>query len=158
MTQSRLRMIVFLLWIAFWVMSTIILVLAPWLRTDKAIGPEQIKSAIFSVTVIWVPAVTCLAAFWFPLDEQKKARKIVITKDKVIAAIILTLTYLLFVLVLIAWSVFFISYDSQAMELPQGASFPEQLSEAVKIALIVSPSALAPINWLTGNRVKRDFP
>jgi hypothetical protein len=154
MTQARLRMIVFLLWVSFWVVSTILLLLAPWLRTDKAIVPEQIKSAILSITVIWIPAVSCLAAFWFPQDEQRKARRVIVTKDKVAAAITLTVTYLLFVLVLITWSVYFIAYDFHTMELPEGASFPEQLSEAVKIALVVSPVALTPINWLTGGRAK----
>lgn len=147
-------MIVFMLWLSFWVISTVILLLAPWMRADKAIGPEQIKAAVFTITVIWIPAVTCLAAFWFPQDEQRKAKRILTTRDKVIAATALTVTYLVFVLVLIIWSVYFISYDYQTMELPEGASFPEQINESVKIALVVSPVALAPINWLTGGRAK----
>ena len=43
----------------------------------------------------------------------------------------------------------------QMPDLPEGSSFPEQLSETVKIALIISQLpqiALGPINWLTGGR------
>jgi hypothetical protein len=149
MTQARLRMIIFGLWLIFWIVSTALLMLAPWLRADQAVGPEQVKPAIFSITGIWVPVVTCLAAFWFPQDEQKRAQTVKAAGEKVAAALILTVAYLGFVLLLISWAIYFMPYDFQTKALPEGASFPEQISESVKIALIVSPIALAPVNWLT---------
>ena len=139
----------FVLCLALCIISTFLLMLAPWLRSDHAIGPEQVKPAIFGITGIWVPVVTCLAAFWFPQDEQRRAQMATATSEKVLAAMAITVTYLVFVLLLIVWSVFFISYDFQTKELPEGASFSEQISESIKIALIISPVALAPVNWLT---------
>lgn len=156
MTQARLRTVIFGLWLLLWIISTIILLVSPWLRPDRAIGPEQITAAIFSVTGVWVPAITCLAAFWFPQEEQRKAQDISVTPDRVIAAIAITVTYLAFVLVLIIWSAYFVGYDYQTKQIPQGGSFQEQIDGSVKYALLISPIALAPINWLTGGQIKQN--
>ncbi len=153
MTQARLRIGIFTFWIGFWVISTISLVLAPWLRLDKAINHGQIVSALLSITGIWIPPLTCLAVFWFPLEEQKRAKNTIISKDRVYAALVLTITYLVFVLMLIVWAVYLVDYYPQADELPVGASFQERLGDSVKLALLVSPLALAPVGWLTGGHV-----
>jgi magnesium-transporting ATPase (P-type) len=155
MTQARLRISIFTLWVGFWVISTISLALAPWLRLDKAINHGQIIPALLSISGIWIPPLTCLASFWFPLEEQRKARNIVISKDRVYAALVLTITYLIFVLMLIVWVLYFVDYYPQADELPAGASFQERLGDSVIIALLVSPLALAPIGWITGGHVAR---
>lgn len=155
MTQARLRLTIFRLWVGFWVVSTAVLMLAPWMRSDQAIGTEQIKPAVLSVTGIWVPVLTCLAAFWFPLDEQRQAQKRTTAREKAAGAIILTVTYLIFVLLLIIWPTYVMPYDFDTKALPEGASFSEQISESVKIALIVSPIALAPVNWLTRSEAKK---
>lgn len=151
MTQARLRVRIFILWIGFWIVSTTCLILAPWLRLDMAINKGQIVSAVLSVTGIWIPPLTCLATFWFPQEEHQKAKEAIVSKEKVFAASALTVIYLLFVFVLIAWVVYFVDYYPQADELPAGASFQERLGDSVKVALLVSPLALAPIGWLTGN-------
>lgn len=153
MRQSRLRTTIFSLWIGFWVISTICLVFAPWLRLDKAINKGQVVSSLLSISGIWIPPLTCLASFWFPQEEQRRAQNTTVTKERVYAAIVLTITYLLFVLLLVVWAVYFVDYYPQADELPVGASFQERLSDSVKIALLVSPLALAPIAWLSGGHV-----
>ena len=153
MQQSRLRISIFTLWIGFWVVSTICLLLAPWLRKDQAINTAQIVSALLTISGIWIPALTCLASFWFPQEEQRKAKNYVVSKEKSYAALILTVTYLLFVAILIVWAIYIVDYLPQADELPVGASFQERLGDSVKMALLISPLALAPIGWLTGSRI-----
>jgi hypothetical protein len=152
MSQSRLRIIVFCLWLSFWVVSTVLLMTAPWIRnTPVPIIPRgEIRSAILSITGIWVPALSCLASFWFPSEERRKARKVNVTRDKVFAALTLTSLYLVFVLALLIYAIFLIDYNASSAVLAEGTSFLEQIDGSVKLGLVVSPIALAPINWLTG--------
>lgn len=156
MSQSRLRIRIFGLWIAFWIFSSLQIIMAPILRSDNAIGDEQVLSAILTVTSVWVPALSCLAAFWFPEKERQVARSRNVSRERMIPAIVLTCVYLAFVLLLIFRSVYLVNYNFGLPELPEGASFAEQLTESVKIALILSPIALAPINWLTSETAPKE--
>jgi hypothetical protein len=157
MLQARLIIYIFGLWISFWIITTVILVLSPWVRTD--IARTDILPAIFSVTGIWIPPLTCLAAFWFPQNEQRVAKLKEVTSDRVYAAIGITAVYLIFVLVLICWSVYFIEANHESPD-PGTITLLGQLDQSIKIALVVSPIALAPINWLTGgsSNTRRDRP
>lgn len=152
-SQSRLRVTIFCLWLLFWVASTVLLFLAPSVTN---VGPVpiidrgEIPSAILSISGLWVPALSCLAAFWFPAEERRRSRSVNVPKDKVFAAITLTSVYLVFVLALILWSVYYIKYNDPSLMLSEGTSLLEQIDKSVKLSLIVSPVALAPINWLTG--------
>lgn len=147
MTQARLRMTILSLWIAFWIISTIALILSPWMRED--IARTEILPAIFSISGIWIPPLTCLAAFWFPQEEQKVAKLVSATRERIYAAIGLTVSYLTFVLVLIVWSVYLIESNQKTLD-PGRVTLLGQIDESVRIALLVSPIALGPINWLTG--------
>lgn len=152
MYQSRLRVTVFCLWLLFWVISSVLLFLAPSIRntgTTPVIDRGEIPSAILSISGLWVPALSCLAAFWFTTKERRKAKDVIVPRDKVFAAVTLTSIYLIFVIVLISWSVYFINYDDPSFVLSGGTSFLEQIDKGVKLALVISPVALAPINWLT---------
>lgn len=150
MTQSRLRMMIFGAWLSFWIISTLLLVMALWWRADRAIAAEAIMPAILSITGIWLPALSLLAAFWFPPDEQNKAQSVIVSGERTMAAIALTAIYLIFVLFLIVWATYVVTYDANVRDLPEGSSFAERIEQSVKLALLISPIALAPINWLTG--------
>ena len=49
---SDVRIKIFASWVAFWVFSTIAVVLAPFTRSDGAIGDEQVIPAIMALTGI----------------------------------------------------------------------------------------------------------
>jgi hypothetical protein len=61
----------------------------------------------------------------------------------------ITTTYLLFVMGLIIYSTFFVHANPETED-PGNITLLGQITESVKISLLVSPVALAPINWLTG--------
>lgn len=147
MSQAKLRALIFGSWVLFWLVSTAIVLYA---ATQPDIDRRDIMPALLSVTGIWIPPLSCLASFWFPEQERTKALKVSVTTERVFAAITLTATYLIFVLVIIAWQIFI--YDRPGSFDEKGVSFLEQIGDAVRLALVASPIALAPINWLTGGR------
>jgi len=149
MRQSSLRLFIFGTWLSFWALSTISLMLAPWLRHDHAIGAEDVPAAILLVSGIWIPPLSCLAGFWFTSNERAQSARKRASSDRAWAAILLTCIYLMFVLALVIWPVYAVSYSGDVINLPTGGSFQEQLSSTVHIALAVSPIALGPLNWLT---------
>src|SRR5260370_26828633 len=136
MTQARLRTTVFGLWVAFWIVSTALMLVSPWVRHD--IERADIVPAVSSISAIWVPPLSCLAAFWFPQDIQARARRVRATRDKIFGALGITTTYLLFVLGLIIYSTFFVHANTEA-ENPGNITLLGQIGESVKIALLVSP-------------------
>lgn len=147
MTQARLRMSIFGMWATFWGISTLVMIFAPWIRDD--IEKADIIPSIYSISVIWIPPLSCLVAFWFPQSEQKRAKLIRPSKDKVYGAFGITTIYLLFVLGLIVYSTFVIQANTETAD-PGEITLLDQINQSVKLALVVSPVALAPINWLTG--------
>lgn len=153
MTQARLRLSVFGLWVTFWIVSTVVMFVSPWLRHD--IERADILPAVFAIAAIWIPPLSCLAAFWFPRETQAKAGRTRASKDKIAGALAITATYLLFVLGLIVYSTFFVRANLET-ENPGSITLLGQLNESIKIALLVSPVALAPINWLTGGINSRE--
>jgi len=156
MTQSRLRMMIFGAWLSFWIISTLLLVMSRWWRADGAINADAIMPAILSITGIWLPALSLLAAFWFPPDEQNKSQNVVVSGERTLAAVALTVIYLVFVLFLIVWSTYIVTYDTNVENLPESSSFAARLDQSVKLALLISPIALAPINWLTGGTARTE--
>jgi hypothetical protein len=143
-------MTIFVLWISFWILSTIILLVSPFLRRD--IESLDILPAIYTISGIWIPALSCLAGFWFPQQEKSKALRVTVTKEKALAALVLSGTYLAFVLVLILYSTFFITANTETADAGD-ITLLGQLTASVKIGLVVSPIALAPISWLTSSTV-----
>src|ERR1051326_9360656 len=84
-SQSQLRTTIFCLWLLFWIGSTLLLFLAPTIRNTYVvpiIDRGEIPSAILSISGIWLPALSCLAAFWFPAEERKRSRNVNVPKDK----------------------------------------------------------------------------
>lgn len=155
MSQARLRIRVFSLWLIFWVISTVMVLCAP-LRADKQIGPEQTLDLIYSLSGVWIPAITLLTAFWFPRQARQKARERRVAPERALAAFGLTAAYLFFVVALLAYALFAVDYS----QIGDGrVAFPHQdveqrVAAIVKLALMVSPAALAPINWLTGGAAR----
>ena len=147
MTQSRLRISVFVLWISFWILSTVTLFVSPFLRSD--IERLDILPAIYTISGIWIPALSCLAGFWFSQQEKTKASGVTVTNEKAWAALALSFTYLAFVLILIIYSTFFIAASTESADAGD-ITLLSQLTASVKIGLVISPIALAPISWLTG--------
>jgi hypothetical protein len=61
----------------------------------------------------------------------------------------ITAVYLLFVLGLIVYSTFIVEPNTSAAD-PGEITLLGQVNQTVKLALVASPVALAPINWLAG--------
>lgn len=147
---SDVRIKIFASWVAFWVFSTIAVVLAPFTRSDGAIGDEQVIPAIMALTGIWLPPLTCFATFWFPQDHRKAAQRRTINRERKIGAYVITFCYHFFVVILVARALYLVSYTSTTLELLAGNSFEEQISLVVTAGTLISPFALAPTIWITG--------
>jgi len=153
MRQSRLRLYIFCTWVAFWVASTVLVGLAPVCRSDQAVGRDQVVPVVMAVAGIWLPALSALASFWFPEKERARASRSRVPIDRSVGALTITAVYLLFVLFMLLNAVYWINYrelTAGAICPPPGSSLEEQVAAVVKVCLLVSPVALAPINWLTG--------
>jgi hypothetical protein len=149
--QTRLRLTIASLWIGFWIVSSIIVIMAPYLRADGAIESTQVLPLLIQIASVWLPCLTCLVAFWFTNQNEKKSSTGGrVSGEKALTSVVLTSVYLLFVLIVILFPLYWVSYPTDTIELPQGASLTERMSDSVKYALLLSPLALAPINWLTG--------
>jgi hypothetical protein len=140
-------MSIFGMWAAFWGVSTLIMILSPWIRED--IERADILPSLLGISTIWIPPLSCLAAFWFPQAEQEKAKSIRPSKDKIYGAFGITTIYLLFVLGLIVYSTFVVQSTTGSAD-PRDITLLGQINQTIKLALVTSPVALAPINWLTG--------
>ena len=149
MNQSGLRLKILYMWGSACVISILLVLLAP-LRLDEQIGYEQTLDIVFSIVAIWLPALSCLTAFWFPTIKKAEYISRMVSKEQATAALIITLGYMIVVIVLIIYPLFIVDYQSIALEPQAGESLSEQIARTVKIALLLSPIALAPINWLTG--------
>jgi hypothetical protein len=147
MTQTQLRLRIFILWISFWIVSSLVLLLSPLFRHD--IETADLLPAVLTISGIWIPAVSCLAGFWFPQRGLTQPKSVRVSKERSSAAAGVTLIYLVFVMGLLIYSIYFVRANVESAE-PSNLTLLSQLSESVKIALLISPIALAPISWLTG--------
>ncbi len=150
MNQARLRLTILYIWGSAWVLAIVLTSLGPYLRQDGAIGNEQILDIIFTISGIWLPAFSCLAGFWFPSDVRKSAMEININREQSVAALLITAGYLTLIVYLLWRAIYLLEYSTDFLEPQPGASLEEEVSASVKLALLLSPVALAPINWLTG--------
>ena len=152
MTQAHLRNVVFGAWLSFWALAVVLLCALPFLRnrgvTTPVVDTGEILPALRCVSGIWMPGVSCLAAFWFPKAERSRARNRQVNANRYRAALMVTFAYLLYVTINIFWTAYIIDYASPAVQLDTGTGFLERLSTTVEYCLLLSPVALAPINWL----------
>ena len=149
MNQSGLRLKILYMWGGSCAVSIILVLLAPF-RPDEQIGYDQSLGIVFSIVAIWLPALSCLTAFWFPTISKKKITDIVVAKEQAIAALVITMGYMIVVIMLIVYPLFIVDYSSLHFDPQPGETLSDQIAKTVKIALLLSPIALAPINWLTG--------
>jgi hypothetical protein len=147
MNQSKLRIIIFSLWVAFWIISSVVMIVSPYIRKD--IETADIIPAIYNISGIWIPALSLLAAFWFSQKVLTRAKNKLVPKEKIFGALSVTCVYLLFVLGLILYSTFAVVSNVQTPN-PEDINLLSQIGQSVKLSLLASPIALAPINWLTG--------
>ncbi len=147
--QTRLRLLIAGLWGLFWLFSSVAVVLCPVLRKDRAVGPEQVIPILIQISGIWFPSLSCLVGFWFAPNHRQGKK--VVTSDRALAAVIVTVAYLIFVFMILLIPLYWVSYPDTP-DLPQDASLTERMAEAVKYALLLSPLPIAPINWLTGSK------
>lgn len=150
MTLTGLRIRIAGLWAIFWIITCMCVVLAPILRSDNQIGFEQVTGVLGQISGVWLPPLSCFAAFWFPTAERTAASKKHVSAERIFGAIILTTIFMLLVLVLLLVPLYFIKYVPNAVgDLDKGQSLTERISEMVKFSLLLSPLVLAPISWLT---------
>jgi len=141
------------MWLGFSLIVTIVVCAAPAIRNRggvPVIDTGLVMPALRSVSGIWLPAVSCLVAFWFPKRERRAALAQSVPKERYIGAILLTLCYLFYATLSVIWVTYVDTYTDLSADLPTGTSFPERLNEAVEYCLLISPLALAPLHWLTG--------
>jgi hypothetical protein len=151
MKQSTLRMVIFGLWVGFAGILTLAVCIAPAVRSGPppVLDSGETLTALRSVSGIWLPAVSCLAAFWFPKSERRQSVARVVPTERLIGALVLTAGYLLYALLHVSWVTYVVDYSNVAAVSPAGTSFLERLHEAVNYSLLLSPVALAPMHWLT---------
>jgi hypothetical protein len=152
MTRSKIRLVLVSEWLAFWALTTVVAALAPLLRSDHAIGSEQLMTILLSVSAIWIPPITLFVSFWFPSGLSTIEAPLRIDRERAIAALALNTVYLLLVLFLTVWALYLASYHSVTPELQEGESLLERLGALVRYALLASPLALAPIRWINLQR------
>jgi hypothetical protein len=153
MAQSRLRLIVFCMWIAFSFVVTAVVCVAPIVRNrggKPVLDSGLVIPALRSVSGIWLPGVSCLAAFWFPKRERRGAKTRTVPEERYYSAILLTAGYLLASTLAVVWIAWIVRYPDVSPELSEGTSFLERLHDVVSYCLLLSPIALAPVHWLTG--------
>jgi hypothetical protein len=150
--QSNIRITIFSLWIVFWILSSILLLVAP--KIQKEIDANDILPAIGSVASIWLPILSCFAAFWFNQNERSKAKTTELTGEQVFGALALSCGYLFFVFIVIWWATYGVNYGAPIYRttgsLPRDLSFTGQIERAVRLSLWISPLATAPVVALTG--------
>lgn len=150
MTLTGLRLRIAGLWAIFWGITCICVILAPILRTDEAIGYEQVTGVIGQISGVWLPPLSCFAAFWFPTAEREASSNRKVNSEQKFGAIVLTVMFMLLALVLLMIPLYFVKYEPNAYgDLDKGLSLTERISEMVKFSLLLSPLFLAPISWLT---------
>lgn len=150
MTQSRLRVVIFTLWMSGLLLSLLAAALAPVVRSDGSVGSEQIS--LTAIAGVFVPALSCLAGFWFPEKERAKAKEAPLSRDRATIALVLTSGYLLIVLSALLWPLFGVDYvTTGVLEPVKGTSLEERLADAIKLAALLSPLPLAPIHLLTAS-------
>jgi hypothetical protein len=146
MTQASLRVCIFFLWLGFFGVSIVILALSSWLRSD--IETLDFTPAISIISIIWIPAISCLVGFWFPERGNANATSIRVSREKTVAALVITVGYLLLVLYLIVHSTFLVKANTEASD-AGSVTLLGQLIESAKVALHFSFIPLLPISWLT---------
>jgi hypothetical protein len=152
MTLTGLRVRIAGLWAFFWVITCMCVVLAPVLRSDNEIGFEQVTGVLGQISGVWLPPLSCFAAFWFPTAEREAGKKQYVGSERIFGAIMLTTIFMLLVLVLLLLPLYLIKYVPNAVgDLDKGQSLTERISEMVKFSLLLSPLVLAPISWLTSS-------
>lgn len=153
LTQQRLRMYIFAAWIVSFILATFIIASGQWLRRDESgahiISAESVPDAVYTLSALWIPTLSCLASFWFPKRERRSARDKIITQDHVLGAISLTCIYLLFILCNVAWITYVEDYPMPLTASAPGGQFVQGIHATVKMSAALSPIALAPLHWLT---------
>jgi hypothetical protein len=151
MKQDKLRLAIFFLWCAFAVITTALICVAPWTRHRDGvplIDTELVLPAIRAASFVWLPGLTCLAAFWFPKNERRAATQREISKDRVYAALVLTAGFLLYSVLQVAWVTYGVDYANPSNQLPAGTFFLSRMQDVVSDCLKLNSLALAPTHWL----------
>jgi hypothetical protein len=147
MKAFRLRIFVFLSWLGFWLLCSMLIALAAGVTRD--VRADQVLGLIRNCTAIWLPAVSCFAAFWFPSNEREKAKIFTVPIERAVGAIALTSCFQFFALLVTAWPLYFVSYQTHGFNLPDGSSLEERMADAIGLITLISPLALAPVIWIT---------
>lgn len=148
MNQQKLRIIVLCLWASSLVLGVAMVLAAPLLIRDGSLDAAQVMGLLPGAIGLFLPALSCLAGFWFSTQERKRATTGVVARDRCLAGLVLTCVYLALALAMIAWPIYVASYPL-VLDLAATDQLEARFSAATKVALMLSPLALAPINFLT---------
>lgn len=154
--RASLILIIMTIWIGAYLIILLALILAPSLR--PLIADEMIPAALKRITSLWIPVLGCFTGYWF---TQRPANISAVEKVPVahaMAAIGLTMGFLLIAIVLLLWDVYFVDYSvlARAIENIQTMkTFKQYIDETIELLALMSFLATTPVVWLTGNRLTR---
>jgi hypothetical protein len=147
---STLRLAITAMWIAFWAATSIAVIASPKLRADHQILADSVLPLLGQVASVWLPCVSCLVGFWFTNQPSRRNAPNAVSCERALIAVLITASYLIFAFAVLMIPIYWLHYDHDTIAPPLGTTIVERMADSVKYALLVSPLALAPINWLTG--------
>lgn len=149
MRQSTLRITIFSMWLSSMLFGIVLLLVGPVVRAPGVLLHEQVFAVLPTVVGLHFPALSCFGALWFPAEERQRAKAASLHGERAFGAIALTIAYLLIVAIMLVWPTYVVGYDTPSLSLPAGGSFADRINDAVKVALMISPLALAPVAFAT---------
>jgi hypothetical protein len=143
-------MAIFILWSFFLLLTIVAIEAGPIVRHNGTIQNSQLSPMLKQVVALFLAPLSCLAGFWFPKEERYKTKQQKIQRERAIVALGLTAGYLIVVFVSLCWPIYVVTYPG-GLELPKGDSLTDRFADAMTLATMLSPLALAPLHFLTSS-------
>lgn len=150
MTVNQLRLRLFGIWLAFWVLSLVLITLAPLIRRDNKIHFDDLDDVIVQTSVLWLPVLGCFVGFWFPKEERRRASRRVADTDQKIASLSITIVHVSLSLVCVAIPLYVLDYKPNSDGyLEAGKTLVERVVSWLKVSILTAPLAAGIVTYYT---------